>query len=210
MDRILLTFAAATALACASAPKRAADDSALPPEQPTTAYEAKVRNHYEIAQDGGMESGADTVVIRVSGQRLRETSQALMEKTVVVDAAARSVLEFDERGDEPVAARFDLADAPIPYIHGRAALAAYDGSWPAPKVAGRDEVAGEPCTVLHYGAPGSDGIEACVSAQGVVMRAKIVWPGYQREFEVLEFDDGDQDEEHFAPPKGWKVVEGTD
>jgi hypothetical protein len=42
------------------------------------------------------------------------------------------------------------------------------------------------------------------------MRAKIVLPDYEREFEALEFDAGTQDEKYFAPPKGYAVEVGDE
>jgi hypothetical protein len=36
----------------------------------------------------------------------------------------------------------------------------------------------------------------------------MVWPGYEREFELLEFAPGRQDEKWFQPPKGFRVVDG--
>ncbi len=74
---------------------------------------------------------------------------------------------------------------------------------------GEDKVAGEKCTKLEYGNPAENGIAACVSKQGVVMRAKIVFPGYEREFELLDFDAGKQDEKYFLPPKDYKVQDAS-
>jgi hypothetical protein len=200
-------LAASAAFVLSGLPANAADE--LPPERPTTPYHAMIRNSYSITEPGGGKSGGDTVEIRVSGPRLREKSQIMEEKTFVVDNQKRYVLEFVEKSDAKIAARFALNDAPIPYIDGRAALAAYDANWGPPVVAGKDKVAKHECTVLHYGKPGEDGIAACVSKEGVVLRAKIVWPNYEREFEALDFDPGKQDEEHFAPPKGYSIVDGA-
>ena len=197
-------LAAAVALAAGAA--RAAD--ALPPERPTTPYAAKVRNTYSTTEAGGGSSGGDTYEIHVSGARLYEDAQILDEKTVIVDTDARTVLEFDPAAADKVAGRFPLNATPIPYVGGRAALAAFDPAWVAPRVAGADRVAKQKCTVLHWGDPEKDGIAACVSAQGVVMRARIVWPGYEREFELLDFDAGEQDAKWFAPPEGFRIVDG--
>lgn len=193
-----------TATALAGAPAIAED--ALPPERPTTPYRALIRNSYSITEPGGGKSGGDTLEIRVSGPRLVEKSQLLDQKTAIVDTLKHEVIEFDEKGKDKVAARFPLNDAPIPYIDGRTALAAYDSGWPAPTVAGKDKVAKQKCTIIYYGKPGENGITACVSKEGVVLRAKIDIPDYQREFEALEFDAGEQDEKHFAPPKDFEVV----
>jgi hypothetical protein len=198
-------IAASTALAFGAAPALAEDE--LPPERPTTPYRAMVRNTYQVTEPGGGKSGGDTVEIHVSGPRLREKSQIMEEKTVIVDTAKREVIEFVEKGPDKTATRFALNDAPIPYIDGRTALAAFDPKWGPPKVAGQDKVAKHACTVVHYGKPDEDGVAACVSKEGVVLRAKIVWPDYEREFEALEFDPGEQDEKHFAPPKDFKVVD---
>ena len=118
------------------------------------------------------------------------------------------MIEFDPMAADKVAARFPLNDAPIPYVHGRSALAAFDPKWGSPKVAGKDEVARHPCTILHYGDPAQDGVAACVSKEGVVLRARIVWPDYERELEVLDFDPGAQDEKWFRPPEGFRIVDG--
>lgn len=201
---LLLTAAAGAALA---APAGA--EAELPPERPTTPYRAKVRNTYSIVEAGGGRSGGDTIEIRVSGARLFEDSQLLAEKTVIVDTGKREVLEFDPKAEDKLAARFALNDAPIPYVGGRSAIAAIDPAWGAPRVVGEEQVAGRKCALLEFGRPDQDGARACVSKQGVVLRLRLVWPGYEREFEVLDFDPGRQDEKWFRPPKGFRIVEGT-
>jgi hypothetical protein len=200
---------ATAAAAAVAAPAFAADEAALPPERPTTAYKAEIRNTYSITEPGGGSSGGDTLEIRVSGARLYEKPKIIGETTAIVDSEKRTVIEYDEKGTDKVAKKFPLNDEPIPYIGGRSALAAFDPEWPAPKVAGEDKVAGEKCTILHYGDPAENGIAACVSKQGVVMRAKIVFPDYEREFEALDFDAGTQDEKYFAPPKEFELVDGS-
>lgn len=99
--------------------------------------------------------------------------------------------------------------APIPYVDGRAAIAAVDPAWGAPRVTGVDAVAKRSCTVLAFGDPVEDGATACVSKEGVVLRLRMVWPGYEREFELLEFAPGRQDEKWFQPPRGFRVVDGN-
>jgi hypothetical protein len=168
-----------------------------------------VRNTYQITTPSGGSSGGDTFEIRVSGGRLYERPKILGETTAIVDTEKHEVIEFDAKGADKVAAKFPLNDAPIPYVSGRAALAAFDPEWPAPKVAGQDKVAGEKCTILHYGNPAEKGIAACVSREGVVMRAKIVLPDYEREFEILDFDAGKQDEKYFLLPKDFKLEDGA-
>lgn len=197
---------AAAAVAFSAAPVCAEDE--LPPEHPTTPYRAMIRNTYSIHEPGGGKSGGDTVEIRVSGARLLEDSQIMEEKSAIVDTEKREVLEFDPQAGDKVAARFKLNDTPIPYVNGRAALAAFDPEWSAPKVAGKDKVAKHECTILHFGDPQQSGVVACVSVDGVVLRAKIVAPDYEREFEALEFDPGKQDEKWFRPPEGFSVVDG--
>ena len=189
------------------APVLAADES-LPPERPTTPYQAEVRNTYNITRPGGGSSGGDTFEIRVSGARLYQDSKIMEETTAIVDTEKHQVIEFDAKSEDKIAKKFPLSTAPIPYIDGRSALAAFDPDWPEPVVAGQEKVAGEKCTVLHYGKPAEDGIAACVSKQGVVMRAKIVFPNYEREFELLDFDAGKQDEKYFAPPKDFEIQDG--
>jgi hypothetical protein len=206
LARALLALAACAVLG--GPPARAAEDE-LPPERPTTPYRAKVRNRYAVVEPGGGRSGGDTLEIRVSGARLFEDSLLLDEKTVIVDTARREVVEFDPRARERVAARFALNDAPIPYVHGRAAIAAIDPAWGPPRVEGREEVAGRACTVLAFGRTEVDGARACVSPHGVVLRLRLVWPGYEREFEVLDLDLGRQDEKWFRPPKGYRIVDGA-
>ncbi len=186
---------------------RAAD--ALPPEHPTTPYSATIRNSFSITEPSGGSSGGDTVEIHVSGARLYEESKLLDAKTAIVDVDKHEVLEFAPKGADKIAARFKLNDTPIAYVQGRAGLAAYNPEWPAPKLAGEDKVAKQKCSILHYGKPDEDGIAACVSKEGVVMRAKIVFPNYEREFEVLDFDAGKQDEKWFRAPEGFKVEEGA-
>lgn len=183
-------------------------EEALPPERPTTGYHAKVRNSYSIMRPGGGSSGGDTLDIRVSGPRLYEDAQIVEEKTFLVDTAKREVIEFEADAADKIATRMELNDTPIPYVDGRVALAAYDTSWGPPKVAGKDKVAKRECTVLHFGKPDEDGIAACVSKEGVVLRAKFLWEGYEREFEVLDFDPGDQDDKWFHPPKDFKIQDG--
>jgi hypothetical protein len=194
------------AVVIAAAPARAADE--LPPERPTTPYRAKVRNTFRVTEPGGGKSGGDTIEIRVSGARLFEDSQIMEQKDVIVDTEQRSVIEFDPKAEDKVAARFALNDAPIPYVQGRTALAAFDPKWGPPTIAGKDRVAKHACTILHYGDPEHDGIAACVSNEGVVLRAKLVFPDAEREFEVLDFDPGEQDETWFQPPKEFRVVDG--
>lgn len=198
---------AAAAALLAAAPARAAGE--LPPERPTTPYRAEIRNTYSIVEEGGGRSGGDTLVIRVSGARLFEDSQLMEEKSVIVDTEKREVLEFDPDAEEKLAARFELNDAPIPYVHGRSAIAAIDPAWGAPRVVGEDEVAKRNCTLLEFGRPDEDGARACVSKEGVVLRLRLVWPGYEREFEALDFDPGRQDEKWFRPPKGFTIVDGA-
>jgi len=206
-DFALALNIAAAAIALGAAPARAED--ALPPERPTTPYRATMRNSFSITEVGGGESGGDTVEIRVSDARLLEVSKIMEEKSLIVDTEKREVIQFDPKATDKVAARFPLNDAPIPYIQGRAGLAAFDASWPAPKIAGTDTVAKQKCTVLHYGKPGENGIAACVSKQGVVLRAKLEFPNFEREFEALDFDAGKQDEKWFRPPDGFTIVEGA-
>jgi len=206
-DFALALNIAAAAIALGAAPARAED--ALPPERPTTPYRATMRNSFSITEVGGGESGGDTVEIRVSGARLLEVSKIMEEKSLIVDTEKHEVIQFDPKATDKVAARFPLNDAPIPYIQGRAGLAAFDASWPAPKIAGTDTVAKQKCTVLHYGKPGENGIAACVSKQGVVLRAKLEFPNFEREFEALDFDAGKQDEKWFRPPDGFTIVEGA-
>jgi hypothetical protein len=201
--------ACAIAVVAFVAPARAADETALPPEKPTTPYEAEVRNTYDIRTPGGGSSGGDTLEIRVSGGRLYEKPKIMGDTTAIVDTEKHEVIEFDEKSADKVAAKFALNDAPIPYIGGRAALAAFEPAWPSPKVVGQDKVAGEKCTKLEYGNPAENGIAACVSKEGVVMRAKIKFPDYEREFEILDFDAGKQDEKWFAPPKDFKLQENA-
>ena len=198
---------AVAVVALGAAPARA--EESLPPERPTTPYSATMRNTFSISEPGRMSSGGDTIEIRVSGARLLEDSRIMEEKSVIVDMEKREVIEFDPKATDKVAARFPLNDAPIPYIQGRAGLAAFDASWPAPKIAGTDTVAKQKCTVLHYGKPGENGIAACVSKQGVVLRAKLEFPNFEREFEALDFDAGKQDEKWFRPPDGFTIVEGA-
>ena len=206
-DFALALNIAAAAIALGAAPARAED--ALPPERPTTPYRATMRNSFSITEVGGGESGGDTVEIRVSDARLLEVSKIMEEKSLIVDTEKHEVIQFDPKATDKVAARFPLNDAPIPYIQGRAGLAAFDASWPAPKIAGTDTVAKQKCTVLHYGKPGENGIAACVSKQGVVLRAKLEFPNFEREFEALDFDAGKQDEKWFRPPDGFTIVEGA-
>lgn len=196
------------ALAVLAGARQARAEDALPPERPTTPYRAEVRNSYQISRPSGGQSSGDTLEIRVSGPLLYEASKLLEEKTVIVDTEKREVVEFDADAEEKVAARFALNDAPIPYVGGRAAIAAIDPAWGPPRVAGREKVARRGCTVLHWGQPEKDGAVACVSQEGVVLRARLVWAGYEREFELLDFDPGQQDEKWFRPPKGFAVVDG--
>jgi hypothetical protein len=203
----LVLLAVAAAVAAGPAARAEAE---LPPERPTTAYRAKVRNTVSVAGAGGGRTAGDTLEIRVSGPRLFEASQVLAAKSVIVDTGKREVLEFDPEAEDGVAARFALDDAPIPFVDGRSAIAAIDPAWGAPRIVGEDEVAKRSCTVLEFGRPDEDGARACVSKQGVVLRLRMVWPGYEREFETLDFDPGRQDEKWFRPPKGFQIVEGAD
>jgi len=207
--RLHLGLVAATAACLALAGPLARAEAELPPERPTTPYRAKVRNSYSIVEAGGGRSGGDTLEIRVAGPRLFEDSQIMEEKTVIVDTEKREVLEFDPNAEQKLAARFALNDAPIPYVGGRSAIAAIDPAWGAPRVAGEEKVAKRKCTVLEFGKPDEDGARACVSQEGVVLRLRLVWPGYEREFEALDFDPGRQDEKWFRPPKGFQIVEGA-
>lgn len=204
----LVPILSACAFVLGSAAAARAADETLPPERPTTPYEATVRNSFDVKRAGGGSAGSDTLDIRVSGARLYEKSKLLPEKAVIVDAAKREVYEFDpDTKDEPkVAGRFELGDMPIPYVHGRSALAAFDPSWGPPKIAGEGKVAKQECMVLEYGDPVANGVTACVSKQGIVMRMKLVIPDYEREFELLDFDDGAPDEKWFRVPEGFEVV----
>jgi hypothetical protein len=181
----------------------------LPSERPTTPYRATIRNTYDISRPGGGSSGGDTIEIRVSGARSLEVSRIMEEKSVILDLEKQEAIEFDPKATDKVAERFRLNDVTSTYIQGRAGLAAYNASWPAPKIVGEDKVAKQKCTVLHYAKPEEDGIAACVSKEGVVLRAKIKYPDYERSFEALDFDAAKQDEKWFRPPDGFKIVEGA-
>jgi hypothetical protein len=209
MNRPCLRLVSALAVLWAAAGAGPADAGELPPERPATPYRAKIRNTYSQVEPGGGKSGGDTLEIRVSGPLLFEKSQIMEEKTVIVDTAKREVLEFDPKDADRIAARFALNDAPIPYVGGRAAIAAIDPAWGEPRVTGEEKVAKRACTVLEFGRPDEDGARACVSKEGVVLRLRLVWPGYEREFEALDFDPGQQDDKWFRPPKGFRVVEGA-
>lgn len=202
-----LGLAVAAAIAPLAATARAAGE--LPPEHPTTPYSATMRNTFSITEPGGGSSGGDTVEIHVSGARLHERPKIMGDKIAIVDMGKQQVILFDPKATDKVASLFPLNDEPIAYIQGRAGLAAYNPEWPAPKVAGEDKVAKQKCTVLQYGRPGEDGITACVSKEGVVMRAKINFPNYEREFEALDYDAGQQDEKWFRAPEGYKVEKGA-
>src|SRR5690606_20893869 len=180
----------------------------LPPERPTTPYRAKVRHRHVLVKPDGDRSGADTLVIRVAGPLLYQASQQLGAKTVIVDARSRQILEFAPGDARQVAARLPQNDAPIPYVDGRAAIVAIDPAWGEPRIAGADRVARRACTVLEFGDPEADGARACVSKEGVVLRLRLVWPGYERAFEVLDFAPGPQGGKWFRPPRGFAIVDG--
>jgi len=205
--RLALGIAAAVAALVAV---RARAEAELPPERPTTPYSATIRNTYDIRRPGGGSSGGDTIEVRVSGARSLEDSQIMEEKSVILDLEKQQAIEFDPKATDKVAQRFGLNDVTSTYIQGRAGLAAYNPSWPAPKIIGEDKVAKQNCTVLHYAKPEEDGIAACVSKEGVVLRAKIKYPDYERSFEALEFDAGKQDEKWFRPPDGFKIIDAAE
>jgi hypothetical protein len=177
----------------------------LPPERPTQPYHATMRSVYEVSEPGHMSSGGDTVEIRVSGRRLYEKSKIMEEKAVIVDMEARTLLEFVPGAAEKVAKRLTLGTQPIPYVTGRTSFA----EWGEPTVAGEEKVAKRKCTLLHYGEPEEDGAAVCVDEVGIVLRAVVKLPGYERTIEALEVDTGDQDEKWFQPPKGYTVVDET-
>lgn len=205
-----LRFALGMAAAFAAlAGARARAEGELPPERPTTPYSATIRNTYDIRRPGGGSSGGDTIEIRVSGARSLEVSRIMEAKSVILDLEKQEAIEFDPKAPDKVAERFQLNDVTSTYIQGRAGLAAYNPSWPAPKIIGEDKVAKQKCTVLHYAKPEEDGIAACVSKEGVVLRAKIKYPDYERTIEALDFDAGKQDEKWFRAPDGFKVVEAA-
>jgi hypothetical protein len=177
----------------------------LPPERPTDPYEATMRSVYEISEPGHMSSGGDTVEIRVSGRRLYEKSKLMEEKAVIVDMEARTVLEFVPGAEEKVAKRLTLGSQPIPYVTGRSSFA----EWGEPTVAGEEKIAKRTCTLLHYGKPEEDGAAVCVDATGIVLRAVVKLPGFERTIEALEVDTGEQDEKWFRPPEGFTIVDET-
>jgi len=205
--RVALGMAASVA---ALAAVGACAESERPPERPTTPYSATIRNTFSISEPGAGSSDEDTVEIHVSGARLHEKSKILEVKTSIVDIDKHEVIEFDPKATDKVATRLALKDIPVPYIQGLAGLAAHNPEWPAPKVVGEDKVAKQNCSVLHYGNPAENGIAACVSKEGVVLRAKIKFPDYEREFEALDFDAGKQDEKWFRPPDGFKIVDAAE
>ena len=177
----------------------------LPPERPTTPYSATMRTVYQVDEPGHVESGGDTVEIRVSGQRLYEKSKIMEEKAVIVDMEARTVIEFVPDAAEKIAKRLTLGSQPIPYVRGRTSFA----EWGEPTVAGEDKVAKRQCSLLHYGKPDEDGAAVCVDAEGLVLRAVVKFPGFERTIEALEVDTGEQDEKWFRPPKDYEVVDET-
>lgn len=73
---------------------------------------------------------------------------------------------------------------------------------------GTDTVAGEACDLWRTSEKiGSDPVEACITADGIVMRAKATVNGKpQVVFEVVELARGPQDPALFEVPKGVKVT----
>lgn len=73
---------------------------------------------------------------------------------------------------------------------------------------GTDTVAGEACDLWRTaGKVGSDPVEACITADGIVLRANATVNGSPRRvFEVLELTRGPQDPALFEVPKGVKVT----
>lgn len=73
---------------------------------------------------------------------------------------------------------------------------------------GTDQVAGEACELWRSaGKVGSDPVDACITRDGIVMRASAMVNGKpQRVFEVLEVRRGPQDPAMFEVPKGVKVT----
>ncbi|MDF2994890.1 MAG: hypothetical protein K0R27_527 [Xanthobacteraceae bacterium] len=73
---------------------------------------------------------------------------------------------------------------------------------------GSDTVAGEPCDLWRTSEKvGSDPVEACITPDGIVMRAKATVNGKpQVVFEVVELARGPQDPAQFEVPKGVKIT----
>jgi hypothetical protein len=73
---------------------------------------------------------------------------------------------------------------------------------------GNDTVAGEACELWRTsGKVGSDPVEACITPDGILMRAKATVNGKEQVvFEVIELARGPQDPALFEVPKGVKIT----
>ncbi len=73
---------------------------------------------------------------------------------------------------------------------------------------GTDTVAGEACELWRTSEKiGSDPVEACITPDGIVMRAKATVNGKEQVvFEVIELARGPQDPALFEVPKGVKIT----
>ncbi len=179
---------------------RAAD---LPPAKPTVPYSATYKTNADEKVDGGqVVAEGDTIVVRVSGPRYRQESQIMRREVVIVDEEKKQGLEFVPGNPRKSATRFPIAGGGNPYIAGRSALATE-----APKIIGTDKVAGQSCTVLRYGDPEKEGIAACVTDQGIVVKARLKGPNGERTMEAVAVTVGPQDPAMFLPPADFKVIE---
>ena len=175
-------------------------ESPLPPAAPQTGYSAQYRVTFDGQTGPGKYSSfADTVDIWVSGSRLRQESRIVdFPKIVIVDVARREVLEFEPEDETKTLQVFELGEMPVVYVTGSSVFEDFG----APVAQGEEKVAGKRCTVLHYGDP-EDGALACVTADGIVARARIKKEDWERTWEALSLKTGAQKDARFAPPAGF-------
>jgi hypothetical protein len=178
---------------------RAAEE--LPPNRPRVPYQGvfAVAFKGEIAPREQHEF-EDQVTIAVSGRRLLQESRAGNPRMTLMDLAKGEVLEFDPEDPDKVVERVAPEDVPpVVFVDGSSVFEEFG----APEAVGNEQVAGQPCTLLRFGDPEKEGAEACVTPDGIVARARLRLPGFERSWTAESLTKGPVADSRFALPEGF-------
>lgn len=202
-SHVLLALSALSALfLAATAP--AADE--LPPSRPSSPYEGvfEVAFKGEIAPQEETEF-EDTLTVVVSGQRMQQESKAGDPKRTLMDLAKGEILEFDPEDPDRTVARVDIADVPpVLFVSGSSVFEEFG----APQAVGNEQVAGHACTLLRFGDPEQEGALACVTSDGIIVRARVRVSRFERSWQATKLAVGPVSDERLGLPDGFVAPGG--
>jgi hypothetical protein len=191
----------AAVLVLAPALAHAADE--LPPNRPQTPYQGvfAVTFKGEIAPRQDHEFD-DQLTISVSGRRLLQESKAGSPRMTLMDLAKGEVLEFDPEDPGKVVERVAPEDVPpVVFVDGSSVFEEFG----TPEAVGNEQVAGQSCTLLSFGDPEKEGAQACVTGDGIVARARLRLPGFERSWTAQSLETGPVPDSRFALPEGFEA-----